>query len=62
MVLEIYDNILEATCWVDAGGLPELERLLDQRVTVHHHILWMLKLQYIQKRAFRCGGNHIFKY
>ena len=34
------------------GVLPEVERLLDERVTVHHHILWMLKLQYIQQRAF----------
>ena len=31
----------DAKCWVDGGGLPELERLLDQRVTGHHDIIWI---------------------
>ena len=33
-----------ATCWVDGEGLPEAERLLVEFVTVHHHVLWMVKV------------------
>ena len=34
------------------GGLPEAERHLVELAIVHHHVLWMVKLQNSEKVRF----------
>ena len=50
-----------ATCWVDAGGLPEAECLLDELDNVCHGVSLDVQMWVFVKNAFHWGANHILK-